>query len=163
MTTCEVWTLNLELWINGGPGGNRTLVQTRKPYAFYMLISAFGFRAQARPEPPTWTLSSKSFARVARKDPNYFRFSCTTWPRRFGTRAPEWCPVLSPCERIKVIYCTSITQRERSLFRQIILWQLGFECQSSTHCMLTYHFCPLSNPVKPMIFECKDRWKCSII
>ena len=28
-----------------GPGGSRTLVQTRKPYAFYMLISAFGFRA----------------------------------------------------------------------------------------------------------------------
>ena len=27
-----------------GPGGSRTLVQTRKPYAFYMLISAFGFR-----------------------------------------------------------------------------------------------------------------------
>ena len=27
-----------------GPGGSRTLVQTRKPYAFYMLISAFDFR-----------------------------------------------------------------------------------------------------------------------
>ena len=42
-----------------GPGGNRTLVQTRKPYAFYMLISAFGFRAQARPEPPTYALAFK--------------------------------------------------------------------------------------------------------
>ena len=28
-----------------GVGGSRTLVQTRKPYAFYMLISAFDFRA----------------------------------------------------------------------------------------------------------------------
>ena len=42
-----------------GPGGSRTLVQTRKPYAFYMLISAFGFRAYARPEPPTYTLVPK--------------------------------------------------------------------------------------------------------
>jgi len=42
-----------------GAGGSRTLVQTRKPYAFYMLISAFGFRVQARPEPPTCTLASK--------------------------------------------------------------------------------------------------------
>ena len=42
-----------------GAGGSRTLVQTRKPYAFYMLISAFGFRAQARPEPPTCALAFK--------------------------------------------------------------------------------------------------------
>ena len=41
------------------PGGSRTLVQTRKPYAFYMLIFAFIFRVQARPKPPTCTLSSK--------------------------------------------------------------------------------------------------------
>lgn len=42
-----------------GAGGNRTLVQTRKSCAFYMLIFAFGFRAQARPKPPTCTLSSE--------------------------------------------------------------------------------------------------------
>src|SRR5574344_1485094 len=34
-----------------GAGGIRTLVQTRKPYAFYTLISALGFRVKARPEP----------------------------------------------------------------------------------------------------------------
>ena len=43
-----------------GAGGNRTLVQTRKSCAFYMLIFAFGFRVQARPKPPTYTLSSKA-------------------------------------------------------------------------------------------------------
>ena len=42
-----------------GAGGNRTLVQTGKPYAFYTLIPAFGFRVAARPGPPTATLSSK--------------------------------------------------------------------------------------------------------
>lgn len=40
-----------------GAGGNRTLVQTGKPYAFYTLIPAFSFRAAARPGPPTATLS----------------------------------------------------------------------------------------------------------
>ena len=43
----------------GGAGGSRTLVQTGKPYAFYMLIPDFGFRAAARPGPPTATLSPK--------------------------------------------------------------------------------------------------------
>jgi len=42
-----------------GAGGNRTLVQTGKPYAFYTLIPAFGFRAQTRPEPPIYALSFK--------------------------------------------------------------------------------------------------------
>lgn len=45
---------------NSGAGGSRTRVQTGKPYAFYTLILAFGFRATARPRPPTVALSSKS-------------------------------------------------------------------------------------------------------
>ena len=45
---------------NCGAGGIRTLVQTGKPYAFYMLIPDFGFRAAARPGPPTATLSPKT-------------------------------------------------------------------------------------------------------
>ena len=43
----------------GGAGGSRTLVQTGKPYAFYTLIPAFGFRAAARPGPPTDALAPK--------------------------------------------------------------------------------------------------------
>ena len=45
--------------VKGGAGGIRTLVQTGKPYAFYMLILAFGFRVATRPRPPIATLSSK--------------------------------------------------------------------------------------------------------
>ena len=36
---------NVHQSVMGGAGGIRTLVQTGKPYAFYMLISAFNFRA----------------------------------------------------------------------------------------------------------------------
>ena len=42
-----------------GAGGIRTHVRTRKSCAFYMLIPAFGFRAAARPGPPTTALSPK--------------------------------------------------------------------------------------------------------
>ena len=42
-----------------GAGEIRTLVQTRNQSAFYMFIFAFDCREQARPKPPTWTLSSK--------------------------------------------------------------------------------------------------------
>ena len=42
-----------------GAGGSRTLVQTGKPYAFYTLIPAFGFRAPTRPGPPIDALAPK--------------------------------------------------------------------------------------------------------
>ena len=51
----------LDKW--SGAGGIRTLVQTGKPYAFYMLIPDFGFRVAARPGPPTATLSPKISSR----------------------------------------------------------------------------------------------------
>ncbi len=51
----------------------------------------------------------------------YPRFSCATLPGRFGATAPEWHLVSAPGAEIKPeIYCTSIRQRERSFFRQII-------------------------------------------
>ena len=46
--------------LDSGAGGGRTLVQTGKPYAFYMLIPAFDFRASTRPGPPIDALSSKT-------------------------------------------------------------------------------------------------------
>ena len=58
--------------------------------------------------------------------PSYFRFTCTAWPTRFGTTSVERCPVPSPCDGIKPIYCTSIRQRERSYFRQLIVRSLRF-------------------------------------
>ena len=57
---------------------------------------------------------------------NYFRFACTAWSTRFGTTSVERCPVPAPCAGIKLIYCTSIKQRERSYFRQLIFCSLGF-------------------------------------
>ena len=133
-----------------GAGGNRTLVRTRKPYAFYTLIPAFGFRSSARPGPPTDALSSK-FHQHTEACASYFRFTCTAISIRFGTTSIERCLVLPPCRRIKlIIYYASIKQRERTLFRQLNfrpkrLWSL----QSPLR-VLTYHFVSPSNPVNPM-------------
>ena len=103
-----------------GAGGSRTRVQTGKPYAFYTFIPDFGFRAAARPGPPTDALSSKiSFAN--RGLDKLFPIYLHRFTLRFGTSSLERCLVLSPSDWIEpVIYCTSIRQRERSFFRQLI-------------------------------------------
>ena len=132
-----------------GAGGIRTLVQTGKPYAFYTLIPAFGFRVPTRPGPPIDTLAPKFHPCIgAYRD--YFRFSLHRWTLRFGTTSLERCLVLSPCKRIKpVIYCTSIRQRERNSFRQLIFPQLRLWREPRSLRVLTYHLNPLSNPVNP--------------
>jgi len=47
-----------EIVVFCGAGGNRTRVQTRKQYAFYMIIPRLGFRVKAGSGPPTFTLAS---------------------------------------------------------------------------------------------------------
>lgn len=137
--------------MQGGAGGSRTLVQTGKPYAFYTLIPAFGFRVAARPGPPTATLSSK-FHPPTEALTDYSRFVCTAYSKRFGTTAFERCLVPSPGDGIKpIIYCASIRQRERNCFRQLNCWSLRLWSQPSTLRVLTYHFIPLSNPVNPIL------------
>ncbi len=123
-----------------GPGGIRTLVRTVRPYAFYTLIPAFGFRVLARPGPPTNTLSSKSFIFGPRPPEDYFRRNCTATPRSFGKRALERCLVPSPGDGIKpVIYYASIRQRERNCFRQLICRSLSFRSKPTRLRVLTYH------------------------
>ena len=106
--------------VKGGAGGIRTLVQTGKPYAFYMLILAFDFRVATRPRPPIATLSSK-VSLVQRGIHRLFPIYLHRLTLRFGTTSLERCLVLSPCDGIKLIYCASIKQRERNCFRQLNL------------------------------------------
>ena len=132
----------------GGAGGSRTLVQTGKPYAFYTFIPDFGFRAAARPGPPTDALSPKiSFAN--RGLDKLFPIYLHRLILRFGTTSLERCLVPSPGGGIKpVIYCTSIRQRERSCFRQLICDRLVKEQAIET----PRAYVPLlllSNPVNP--------------
>ena len=134
---------------NGGSGGSRTLVRTRKPYAFYTLILDFGFRAPARPKPPTAALAPKLHPCIgACRD--YFRFNLRHLIFGFGTRSSERRPVLLPCKRIKpVIYYTSIRQREHTHCCQLILRRLRLRREPTSLRVLTYHLDLPSNPVTP--------------
>ena len=83
---------------------------------------------------------------------------------RFGTTSLERCLVPLPGRRIKpVIYCTSIRQRERSCFRQLIVRPNGLWSLQPSLRMLTYHLVLPSNPVKPKydiaVSGCKDTKK----
>lgn len=116
--SCKLLIINVYC----GAGGIRTHVQTGKPYAFYTLILDFVFRAAARPRPPTTALSSK-FHLPSEALTSYSRFICTADSKHFGTTVFERCLVPSPCNGIKlIIYYASIKQRERTYFRQLILW-----------------------------------------
>ena len=98
----------------GGAGGNRTLVRTRKPYAFYTLILAFVFVHWQDPshQPMPYLLKLHSCIGAYT---NYFRFNLRRLIFGFGTTSSERRLVLLPCKRIKpVIYYTSIRQREHT-------------------------------------------------
>ena len=108
----------------GGVGGSRTRVQTGKPYAFYTLISDFIFvlRQDLNHQPQPYPLKSHTHSEACKC---YSRFYLHRLIFRFGTTSSERCLVPLPRRGIKpVIYCTSIRQRERSCFRQLIFCSL---------------------------------------
>ena len=143
----------------GGSAENRTPVRTRKPYVFYMLISAFVFvmqqdlSHQLHPYPLI-------IHQIVEAQSDYFRFNLRRLISGFGTTSSERRLVLSPCDGIKLlIYYTSIRQREHTHCCQLIFRPTWFKrTQSSLH-MLAYHFGLSSNPVTPMITSAKVRNK----
>ena len=79
----------------------------------------------------------------------YPRFGCTTVSGYFRAWCRSDVSFLHLVQELSDPTVLQIKQRERSCFRQIIVRKLGFECQQTTHCMLTYHFCLPSKPVRP--------------
>ena len=117
-----------------------------------MLISDFGFRASTRPEPPIDALASKFSPEERDRLLTIPDISAPLWPLSLRERGCERCPVPSPCKGIKLIYCTSIKQRERTLFRQLNCWPMRLWSTTAVtpHAYIPYH--PLSNPVSPSEF-----------
>jgi len=134
-----------------GAGGSRTLVRTRKPCAFYMLIPDSVFVRRQDLDHSAGTLSPKT-SPAHRGLRWLFPILLRRLTLGFGTTPLERRLVRLPCKRIKlVIYCTSIKQREHTrccqlLFRPNGLWSL----QPSLR-MLTHHFVSPSNPVNPIL------------
>ena len=105
---------------NGGAGGNRTLVQTWNQYAFYVrsLRLVFEDGQAGTTKPP---LIPKSFAQTSGRRQYYSRYTCTAGSISLGKRTIGRCLVPATVAGIKLIYCTSIKQRERSCFRHLNL------------------------------------------
>ena len=138
-------SLILWSWRESNPRPNEETIRFLHAYL------GFDFRATARPKPPTATLSPESHPDIG-ACLNYSRFTCAADSRRFGTTSLERRLVPSPGDGIKLkIYYTSIKQRERNCFRQLIWWPLIFRSKQPTLRVLTYHFYPLTNPVNPII------------
>ena len=101
-------------WRESNPRPNEETIRFLHAYL------GFDFRATARPKPPTATLSPESHPDIG-ACLNYSRFTCAADSRRFGTTSLERRLVPSPGDGIKLkIYYTSIKQRERNCFRQLI-------------------------------------------
>ena len=132
-----------------GAGGSRTLVRTRKPYAFYTLILVLIFVLQQDPSHQLQPYLLKLHPCIGAYT-NYFRFNLRRLIFGFGTTSSERRLVLLPCKRIKpVIYYTSIRQREHTHCCQLIFRELRLWRELSSLRVLTYHFISPSNPVNP--------------
>ena len=105
-----------------GVRGNRTLVQTRKPYAFYMLIPALVFVMQQDPDHQLHPYPQR-FSSRHRGMPWLFPiFRAPLYQNASEQELFERCLVLPPCDRIRPVnYCASFRQRERKYFRQLNL------------------------------------------
>ena len=112
---------NLIINLICGAGGSRTLVQTRKPYAFYMLIFAwiFVYRQDRSHQSIPYPLKFRERCEESLK---LFPNLLCHFTKRFGTRAFEWHLVSTPMAEIKLIYYTSIKQREHNFRCQIKFW-----------------------------------------
>ena len=94
------WGLAAYHLLGCGAGGNRTRVQTRKPYAFYTLIPDFDFRACSK----TWTTNWSLIPWISslRRGPEWlFPIYLRRWILGFGTTSLERRLVLSPGDGIE--------------------------------------------------------------
>ena len=136
-------------WRESNPRPNEELM------SFLHAYLRWGCRDMASAKLPTITLVPKVSPLARDRPPTISDIICTTCSNRFGTTAFGWCLVPAPCGGIKLIYCTSIKQRERKCFRQLTFRGPRLKSRATALCMLTHHLHPLSKPVSPMwLCEC---------
>ena len=135
-------------WRESNPRPNRETIRFLHAYL------GLHCRAVTRPKPPITALSSKTSSPSRGSQETISDLPAPLYLPDSEQHPEERCLVLSPCKRIKpVIYCTSIRQRERTLFRQLIVRPTWLWSPQPSLRMLTYHLGLLSNPVNPKILR----------
>ena len=82
-------------------------------------VVADWFSSDVRPGQPNASLASEDFVIGTRLASDYFRYISTAFGISLGKRAIGRCLVSLTVREIKLIYCASIRQRERSCFRHL--------------------------------------------
>ena len=77
------------------------------------------FSSDARLKTTKHQLILKKFESKSRLFQFYPRYNSTAGSESLGKKASGRCLVSAPCAEIKLTYCTSVRQRERSCFRQL--------------------------------------------
>ena len=98
-------------------------------------------------------LSFLSFASWAKQPTCYLRFSCTTGSDSLRAGHPGDVSSQHLVPGLSINLLNSVTQQERSYFRQLMVRSLRFTSQQTKLGMLTYLFYTLSKPVSPMWFS----------
>ena len=111
-TTQLIASAFLWTWRESNPRPNKEIISLLHVYL------CLNFRVQARPKPPTCTLSSV-FHLCREANTNYPRFSCTSLSLASERRPLGNVSFQHLVSKLSRIYCTSIKQQERSYFRQL--------------------------------------------
>ena len=82
-------------------------------------VVADWFSSDVRPGQPNASLASEDFVIGTRLASDYFRYISTAFGISLGKRAIGRCLVSLTVREIKLIYCASSRQRERSCFRHL--------------------------------------------
>ena len=120
-----VHTTRLWSWRESTPRPNRETIRFLHAYL------GLHCRTVTRPKPPITALSSKTSSPSRGSQETISDLPAPLYLPDSEQHPEERCLVLSPCKRIKpVIYCTSIRQRERTLFRQLIYFVSPINCST---------------------------------
>ena len=121
-----------------GAGGIRTLVQTVKQYAFYMLILAFIFVLRQDPshQLPAYLLHFRASIAACLRYPEYFCAAIPVEPSGVGSERRLGS---APCAEAKLIYYTSIKRRELHCSCQLLFYRP--DLRASLQCSACLHTC----------------------
>ena len=131
-------------WRESNPRPNKEHVR------FLHAYPGLDFRPMARPEPPTTGLSAivSPLSRSRRGLSSIFLHRCVRTPRRAGNGAMSRFSTLC---RNRLIYCTSIKQRERKKFRQLLFRLRDYRAAGARSACLHTHSTCCQNQTAPWV------------
>ena len=131
-------------WRESNPRPNKEIIR------FLHVYLRLGFRAQARPKPPTCALSLL-FHHTSRAKCDYPRFGCTLISSASERRLPEDVPFQHLVPELSLIYLIRLSSKSVVIFASYDFVNRDLRAVFTPLDMLTYPFCLLSKPNSPIM------------